>query len=193
MKNLINRLFGKSTNKQVEDQTTPELSTIEVPEQLSNVDISKALFTHEENSSESSQTRKKNNDFDVLIQKDHCAKGYQDGYDYQDPSYMANQKKLLICEAAEMLKEDLRELDLRILEVNRFDLDEAEMNPSIAGQLRLEREELIQKRRDLLDRVEATEEGRGAIQQVLLRYEDGFSRGFKDKRQANSLGKTFNY
>lgn len=194
MKNFINRLFGKNTENTSETTADANIEDLNVDNH--EVDVPEEIFTTLEAplnaQSEPVQPKKPKNDFDALLVRDHHSKGYTDGYDYQDPDLMANYKATIINEAETCLKDALREIDMRMTEFKRWEGAE-NLTRSVQFEIGRERAELELKRTDLLDRLEATMEGRGPIMRALKAYEDGFTRGFLDRRQTQSLSKVFNY
>lgn len=189
----MNKLFNLfKSNK---DKVNEELTENRTEEQLL-VDrpISEPLFvSHDPPGAALMAKPEKKSPFAQLVSRDHHAKGYTDGFEYQDPDLLANYKAVLISEGEDMLKDALRELDSMLGEFERFSGREDELTPAIKADLFQQRKAIADKKRDLLDRLEATGEGRGPIFRAIKEYENGFTRGFLDRNASKKLDKVFDY
>jgi hypothetical protein len=179
--NFLKNLFGKNTNPMTpsaNDAAVAEPNMPFVPEQL---------FAETADAASLAETEKAEpNPLEALIQKDHFGKGYQEGYDFHDARLQALYKEELIAEVRELLKNEVRRLDKELIKLNGFKAQEAHLSDSVKEMIQAQISDVEYKKSQVLDELDAAEEGRGRIRGALLRYDRGFEQGFKDFLDRNS-------
>ena len=197
MRNFFKNIFKASATQgavQIEDPTSYNTLTSELN------DISEDLFTLQTPperlsslNTEHEDELKPLNKFDELLSRDHHSSGYTDGYEHQDVELLTTYKSLLISEAVDILANALIILDMKILELSKFDNLSSDLNQTLKSEINKISQAHDIKRQHLLDKLESTSDGRGSIFRAVKSYETGFTRGFVDRSKIDDLGKTFNY
>ena len=187
MKNLFNRIFGSSKKNNETVQTFDELNTLEPVMEVDESIFVEALDQESDLKQHEPIAERRKTAFDTLLERDHRANGYAEGYNSQDPGRIADYKDSLIAEASELFKSELRVLDIERLQIDKFDGREGEMSLTVQNELNRLRKAWAIKREDLLDRLAAIEEGRGPIAIAIRSYQAGFDQGFLDKNSIYNI------
>lgn len=188
MKNLFNRIFGSSKKNNETVQTFDDLNTLEPVMEVDESIFVEALDEEKEVAQQHEEISvRRKTAFDALLERDHRANGYSEGYNSQDPGRLADYKDSLIAEASELFKSELRVLDIERLQIDKFNGREDEMSLTVQNELNRTRKAWAIKREDLLDRLAAIEEGRGPIAVAIRSYQAGFDQGFLDKNSIYNI------
>ncbi len=175
-KNIFNRQPQTNTIESLMQETQPELPM-----------IPKELFVETE-APKSAQVKDITADpLQVILDRDHHAAGYNDGYAFHDAKRKQNYEDCLIEEVRDVFKSEIRRMDFELVRLNNLLKQKNELDISIVTAIQEQIDKVELMRLHFMDEFEATEFARGKVRMAILNHERGFTEGFNDYLEASKF------
>jgi hypothetical protein len=175
-KNIFNRHPQTITMESVMQTTETELPM-----------ISKELFVETEAPKTAPVKAQTNDPLQLILNRDHHAAGYNDGYTFHDTNRKQNYEDCLIEEVRDVFKGEIRRMDFELVRLNNMLKQKSELDISIVMAIQEQIDKVDLMRRHFMDEFEATEFARGKVRMAILNHERGFTEGYNDYLEASKF------
>lgn len=194
---IFSKLFGKKAPSSVEPQSQLLIPSGPMATQVPQID--KSLFTEDRHPCElfpvqdsMDQKRSKKSLLEDLKSKDYYGMGMRDGLEDSNFETMDQNVKLIACDFKEVFSQAIQDIDDHLLKIERTLVPQFEEEmPYEYREVILQKEKLVEQKRDLKQQFDLSAVGEGYIEKSVERYKAGFKKGFRQWRDENLMFKPF--